>query len=207
MVIEVFIAFSGMPSNSARMSPMWEIATPTLPTSPRANRMVAVVAGLGRQVEGDRQAGLALGEIGAIETVRTRARSNGRRKCERSTACRARPSFRAPLPPSSRLVPFPIAYCALHNRRNSGLGLLRLWDETGAAAGGNPPAPQSGRRAAAAGTAHSVERTRKRRSRPLSSENMPPRPGDDVDDEVGVLPRLVLRGRRYRTARRRSRRA
>ena len=32
-------------------------------------RMVAVVAGLGRQIEGDRQAGLALGEIGAIKLV------------------------------------------------------------------------------------------------------------------------------------------
>ncbi len=36
MVIEVFIEAIGISSNSARMSPMWEIATPTLPTSPRA---------------------------------------------------------------------------------------------------------------------------------------------------------------------------
>jgi hypothetical protein len=33
-------------------------------------RVVAVVAGLGRQVEGDRQAGLALGEVAAVERVR-----------------------------------------------------------------------------------------------------------------------------------------
>ena len=32
--------------------------------------VVAVVAGLGRQIEGDREAGLALGEILAIERVR-----------------------------------------------------------------------------------------------------------------------------------------
>jgi hypothetical protein len=36
MVIEVFIRSSGMPSNSARMSPRCETGTPTLPTSPRA---------------------------------------------------------------------------------------------------------------------------------------------------------------------------
>ncbi len=37
IVIEVFIASSGMPSNSARRSPTCEIGTPTLPTSPRAS--------------------------------------------------------------------------------------------------------------------------------------------------------------------------
>ena len=37
IVIEVFIASSGMPSNSARMSPMWLTGTPTLPTSPLAS--------------------------------------------------------------------------------------------------------------------------------------------------------------------------
>ncbi len=36
MVIEVFICASGIWSNRARMSPMWEMGTPTLPTSPRA---------------------------------------------------------------------------------------------------------------------------------------------------------------------------
>jgi len=35
IVIEVFASASGMPSNSCRMSPMWLIGTPTLPTSPR----------------------------------------------------------------------------------------------------------------------------------------------------------------------------
>ena len=59
MVIEVFISASGMPSNRARMSPRWQIGTPTLPTSPLRQRVVAVVAGLGRQIEGDGEAGLA----------------------------------------------------------------------------------------------------------------------------------------------------
>ena len=35
MVIEVFIWASGMSAKSARRSPMCEIGTPTLPTSPR----------------------------------------------------------------------------------------------------------------------------------------------------------------------------
>ena len=37
IVIEVFIRESGMSVKSARMSPMCEIGTPTLPTSPRAS--------------------------------------------------------------------------------------------------------------------------------------------------------------------------
>ncbi len=37
-------------------------------------RMIGVVAGLGRQIEGDRKAGLALRQIGAIEPVRFRGR-------------------------------------------------------------------------------------------------------------------------------------
>jgi hypothetical protein len=37
IVIEVFIFSSGMASNSASMSSMWQIGTPTLPTSPFAN--------------------------------------------------------------------------------------------------------------------------------------------------------------------------
>ncbi len=37
IVIEVFIRDSGMSANSARMSPMCETGTPTLPTSPRAS--------------------------------------------------------------------------------------------------------------------------------------------------------------------------
>ena len=37
IVIEVFMPARGMSANSARMSPTWEIGTPTLPTSPRAS--------------------------------------------------------------------------------------------------------------------------------------------------------------------------
>jgi hypothetical protein len=37
IVIEVFIWPSGIWSNSAAMSPIWQIGTPTLPTSPRAS--------------------------------------------------------------------------------------------------------------------------------------------------------------------------
>jgi hypothetical protein len=38
IVIEVFMSAIGMPSKTVRMSPMCEIGTPTLPTSPRAIR-------------------------------------------------------------------------------------------------------------------------------------------------------------------------
>ena len=51
------------------MSPLWAIETPTLPTSPRASSRIGVVAGLGGQVEGDREAGLSLGEVLAVELV------------------------------------------------------------------------------------------------------------------------------------------
>ncbi len=37
IVIEVFIASSGMPCISVAMSPRWDTGTPTLPTSPRAS--------------------------------------------------------------------------------------------------------------------------------------------------------------------------
>ena len=37
IVIEVLACASGMPSNNVRISPMWLIGTPTLPTSPRAS--------------------------------------------------------------------------------------------------------------------------------------------------------------------------
>ena len=36
MVIEVFISASGIPSKTPRMSPRWQMGTPTLPTSPLA---------------------------------------------------------------------------------------------------------------------------------------------------------------------------
>ena len=52
------------------MSPLCAIETPTLPTSPRGELVVGVVAGLGREVERDREAGLALLEVLAVEGVR-----------------------------------------------------------------------------------------------------------------------------------------
>ena len=41
-------------------------------------RIVGVVAGLGRQVEGDRQAGLPLGQVGPVKRVRRRGRGMAR---------------------------------------------------------------------------------------------------------------------------------
>ena len=70
IVIEVFIASSGMPSKSARMSPRWRDGDADLADLAAGERVVAVVAGLGRQVEGDREAGLAAGEVRAVERVR-----------------------------------------------------------------------------------------------------------------------------------------
>ena len=52
--------------------------------------VVGVVAGLGGQVEGHRQAGLALGQVAAVQLVGARARRNARRRCASSTAGRAR---------------------------------------------------------------------------------------------------------------------
>src|SRR5438093_6162369 len=46
----------------------------------------SVVAGLGRQIEGDRQAGLALGEVAPIELVRLRRRRVPRIRSEEHTS-------------------------------------------------------------------------------------------------------------------------
>ena len=70
IVIDVDTRSSGMPSNSAAMSSIESIATPTLPTSPCGQRMVRVVAHLRRQVEGDAQAADALREQIAVARVR-----------------------------------------------------------------------------------------------------------------------------------------
>jgi hypothetical protein len=68
MVIEVFIS-SGMPSNRVRMSPRWRNRHADLADLAAASTW-SVVAGLGRQIERDAEAGLALGEVGAVELVR-----------------------------------------------------------------------------------------------------------------------------------------
>ena len=60
MVMEVLTLSRGIPLNRASMSRRLLTGTPTLPTSPRARGVVGVVADLGRQVEGDGEARLAL---------------------------------------------------------------------------------------------------------------------------------------------------
>ena len=57
------------------MSSTESIATPALPTSPDDARVVAVVAAVGREVEGDRQALLPGGEVRAGRTRSTPRRS------------------------------------------------------------------------------------------------------------------------------------
>ena len=83
-------------------------------------RMIAVVAGLGRQIEGDGEAGLALGEIGAIEAIgleRGRMAGVGAEN-PRLVARRRRFRFAARLHPAPS--PFRLArFCAQHNRRKS----------------------------------------------------------------------------------------
>ena len=62
MVIEVVTSPSGIPSKRTSMSARVSTATPHFPTSPFGHRVVRVVAVEGRQVEGDGEAGLPLGE-------------------------------------------------------------------------------------------------------------------------------------------------
>ena len=69
MVIEVFISASGMPSKRARRSPRWRDRDADLADLAAGELVVGVVAGLGRQVEGDREAGLALGQVAPVERV------------------------------------------------------------------------------------------------------------------------------------------
>ena len=60
MVIEVETSPSGMPSKSVSMSARESMATPTWPTSPSAPGVVGVHPHLRGQVEGHREAGLAV---------------------------------------------------------------------------------------------------------------------------------------------------
>ena len=64
-------------------------------------RVVRVVAGLGGQVEGDRQAGLALGEVAPVERVGWPRRWSGRRTCASPTAGRAPGARRGSCSPST----------------------------------------------------------------------------------------------------------
>ena len=63
IVIDVFIAVSGMPSNSRAHVAQVRDRHPDLADLAAGQRVVGVVAGLGGQVEGDRQPGLPLGEV------------------------------------------------------------------------------------------------------------------------------------------------
>ena len=58
-----------MPSISAAMSPRWEIGHADLADLAARELVVGVIAGLRRQVEGDRQAGLALCEVAPVQLV------------------------------------------------------------------------------------------------------------------------------------------
>ena len=69
IVIDVDTLSSGMPSNSTAMSSIESIATPTRPTSPDGQVVIAVVADLRRQVERDAQAADALRQQVAIALV------------------------------------------------------------------------------------------------------------------------------------------
>ena len=60
MVMEVDTSPIGMPSKSRSMSSRESTATPSVPTSPRAKRRVAIEAHQGRHVEGDGEAVLAV---------------------------------------------------------------------------------------------------------------------------------------------------
>ena len=69
MVIEVFISPSGMPSNSAPHVAEMGDRHADLADLAAGERMVGIVAGLGRQIEGDRKPGLALGEVLPVQLV------------------------------------------------------------------------------------------------------------------------------------------
>ena len=75
MVIDVDTRSSGMPSNSAAMSSIESIATPTRADLAGGERVVGVVAHLRRQIEGDAQAADALREQIAVARVRLRGRA------------------------------------------------------------------------------------------------------------------------------------
>ena len=70
IVIDVFISSSGIPSRSACMSPLFDDRDADLPDLAAREDVIRVVPGLRRQVEGDREAGLALGQVAPVELVR-----------------------------------------------------------------------------------------------------------------------------------------
>jgi hypothetical protein len=70
IVIEVFIASSGMVREERPHVAEMADRHADLADLAAGEDMVAVVAGLGRQIEGDGEAGLARGEVRAVEGVR-----------------------------------------------------------------------------------------------------------------------------------------
>ena len=77
------------------MSSTESIATPVRPTSPSRDRVVRVVAELGRQVEGDREAGLAAREQRAEARVRLLRRAEPRVLAHRPRAAAVHVRVRA----------------------------------------------------------------------------------------------------------------
>ncbi len=69
IVIDVFILSSGMPSSSCAHVALVGDGHADLADLAARELVVGVVAGLRRQVEGDRQAGLALGQVRAVQLV------------------------------------------------------------------------------------------------------------------------------------------
>jgi hypothetical protein len=67
--MDVFAAARSMPSNSARASPRWRHRHADPADLAPGHLVVGVVAGLGGQVERDRQAGLALREVAPVQRV------------------------------------------------------------------------------------------------------------------------------------------
>ena len=80
---------SGIPSISACMSPLCATGHADLADLAARELVVGVVAGLRRQVEGDREPGLPLGQVAAGRARWTAARSSGRRRSASSRAIRA----------------------------------------------------------------------------------------------------------------------
>ncbi len=119
IVIEVFISPSGMPSISAAMSPRWAIGHADLADLAARELVVGVVAGLRRQVEGDRQARLALLR-GCAGTARWRPSPwSAPRRCASSTGGRARAA-------AGRVSPLMIAASIVRSRARA--SILRAMD-------------------------------------------------------------------------------
>ena len=88
IVIDVFILPSGMPGEQCAHIAEMAHRHADLANLAARERVVAVVSGLGRQVEGDRKARLPLARF-CDKARLTLSRSNGPHRCGRSRACRA----------------------------------------------------------------------------------------------------------------------